>query len=165
MLLRWMVRQTRTPGIELNLLWTCNNGLTITSNNVDVMAHKPCGVWGVGFNINLTPGFSPTRLAFMLGYGGVLAVANLRFPLSAHCLLAKIGAQEITLYCHPNGPVGTQVCHLLSVICTMCLRQPCSISNFISHPYVMLRGAALLSGLGHNPTSCNTTPTLSLFAC
>ncbi|KAL3130653.1 hypothetical protein ABBQ38_008044 [Trebouxia sp. C0009 RCD-2024] len=31
-----------------------------------------------GFNINLTPGFSPARLAFMLGYGGILAVANLR---------------------------------------------------------------------------------------
>jgi len=38
--------------------------------------------WNAGFNINLTPGFSPTRLAFMLGYGGVLAVANLRWPVT-----------------------------------------------------------------------------------
>ena len=40
-------------------------------------------MWCAGFNINLTPGFSPARLAFMLGYGGILAVANLRSsPLS-----------------------------------------------------------------------------------
>lgn len=42
-----------------------------------------CNLCCAGFNINLTPGFSPTRLAFMLGYGGILAVANLRFVVFA----------------------------------------------------------------------------------
>lgn len=49
-----------------------------------------------GFNINLTPGFSPTRLAFMLGYGGVLAVANLR------------GGGEYGLKWHDGGTHGNK---------------------------------------------------------
>ena len=32
----------------------------------------------VGFNISLEPGFSPSRLCWMLAYGGIYAVANLR---------------------------------------------------------------------------------------
>lgn len=31
-----------------------------------------------GFNISLEPGFSVARLCFILAYGGVVAVANLR---------------------------------------------------------------------------------------
>lgn len=46
-----------------------------------VVASCKTALWCAGFNINLTPGFSPARLAFMLGYGGILAVANLRSPL------------------------------------------------------------------------------------
>lgn len=49
-----------------------------------------------GFNINLTPGFSPTRLAFMLAYGGVLAVANLR------------GGGEYGLKWHDGGTHGNK---------------------------------------------------------
>ena len=33
-----------------------------------------------GFNISLEPGFSPSRLCWMLAYGGIYAVANLRYP-------------------------------------------------------------------------------------
>jgi prolyl oligopeptidase PreP (S9A serine peptidase family) len=32
-----------------------------------------------GFNISLEPGFSVARLCFILAYGGVVAVANLRY--------------------------------------------------------------------------------------
>ena len=32
-----------------------------------------------GFNISLTPSFAASRLAFMLGYNAVFAVANLRY--------------------------------------------------------------------------------------
>ncbi len=35
-----------------------------------------CGA--AGFNISLEPGFSVIRLAWLLAYGGVYAVANLR---------------------------------------------------------------------------------------
>ena len=34
--------------------------------------------FGPGFNISLEPGFSPSRLCWMLAYGGIYAVANLR---------------------------------------------------------------------------------------
>ena len=34
-----------------------------------------------GFNISLEPGFSITRLCFILAYGGVYAVANLRYAM------------------------------------------------------------------------------------
>lgn len=36
-------------------------------------------VGAAGFNISLTPSFSASRLAFMLGYDAVFAVANLRY--------------------------------------------------------------------------------------
>jgi prolyl oligopeptidase PreP (S9A serine peptidase family) len=46
----------------------------------DVMSQALCGVCDVaGFNISLEPGFSVTRLCWMLAYGGIYAVANLRF--------------------------------------------------------------------------------------
>lgn len=35
-------------------------------------------LFGAGFNISLEPGFSVSRLCWMLAYGGVYAVANLR---------------------------------------------------------------------------------------
>lgn len=42
-----------------------------------------------GFNISLTPSFSASRLAFMLGYNAVFAVANLRchFTAPSHPIL------------------------------------------------------------------------------
>ena len=35
-------------------------------------------MFDAGFNISLEPGFSVSRLCWMLAYGGVYAVANLR---------------------------------------------------------------------------------------
>ena len=59
--------------------------------------------WGVnaaGFNISLEPGFSVTRLCWMLAYGGVYAVANLRYVASLpeasnHRYLCTLGARSM----------------------------------------------------------------------
>ena len=39
-----------------------------------------------GFNISLEPGFSVSRLCWMLAYGGVYAVANLRCVWRSPCV-------------------------------------------------------------------------------
>ena len=44
-----------------------------------------------GFNISLEPGFSPSRLCWMLAYGGIYAVANLR---CCHMLCSEISTIE-----------------------------------------------------------------------
>ena len=42
-------------------------------------ADGPALLYGYGgFNISLTPSFSPSRLAYVLGFGGVMAIANCR---------------------------------------------------------------------------------------
>ncbi|KAF8058088.1 Prep [Scenedesmus sp. PABB004] len=63
---------TSKDGTQVPMFITHRRGLVLDGSN-------PTLLYGYGgFNISLEPGFSPSRLAWMAGYGGVFAQANLR---------------------------------------------------------------------------------------
>ena len=56
-----------------------------------------------GFNVSLEPGFSVSRLCWMLAYGGVYAVANLRCVVVCCCWFTVVttvqGLGALSLVC------------------------------------------------------------------
>lgn len=72
----------------LSVCWSCAKSCarsTLTQFHEDSspnragFARLTAVTCAAGFNISLTPSFAASRLAFMLGYNAVFAVANLRY--------------------------------------------------------------------------------------